>query len=153
MTRFGLRISLLAAASLLFANIACTCAVAGTHAGHEMVFDDHAQHMHHEGAHSEHHHGTAAHMHEAEGSSDPSCHQILAQCPDCGTLVTPTIKQDRELRLPWIEADHGDKVDHLLASVDSLVDQKYAPALSLQAWRSRLPALGSPITRKDQLTE
>ena len=159
MTRFGTRISLFAAASLLFANIACTCAIAGTHAGHETTADhaehhvDQVDHVHHHDAHSEQQLGSSALAHAPQHEADPSCHQVLADCADCGPGVTPTIKQERELRLPWIQWEQGDTMDPLFASVDEIVDATNAPTLSPRAWRANLPALGSPITRKDQLTE
>ena len=150
MSKFGTRISLIAATSLLFANVACTCALAETHAGHEAP-TEHSNH--HAQGHSEHQHGQAAHTHEAPADEDPSCHQMLAECPECGVGAALAVSQDREPRVSWIQSDFGDQADHLLAITDPTTDPRLVTAWSVGAGGPAPPAVDSPITRKDQLTE
>ena len=154
MFKFGTRISLIAAASLLFANVVCTCALAETHAGQEAP----SQHStHHAQGHSEHQHGQAGHTHESGDDEDPSCHQMLAECADCVTGAALAITQDREPRISWIQSDLGEQADHLLAAMDTIMgpimDPNYLPAWSSVARHPSLPPAGSPISRKDQLIE
>lgn len=151
MSKFGTRISLTAAASLLFANIACTCAVAETHAGREPSNEHTA---HHAQGHFAHQHGQAAQTHEAsDDDEDPSCHQVLAECAECGVGAALAVSQDREPRVSWIQSDFGDQADHLLAITDPTTDPRRVTAWSVGVGGPAPPAVDSPITRKDQLTE
>lgn len=150
MKRFGHGISLFAAASLLFANIACTCAVAGTHAGHDTA-TDHTPH--HALATSEHHHGSAIPADDSQPDADPNCHEALADCADCGVGAAPMPKSEREPRTLWTPSDFGDKVDLPFLSTVLISAPTDAPTPSQDIRRPSLPAANSPVTRKDQLTE
>ena len=153
MMKLAKRMSLFAAASLLFANLACTCAVAGTHPASHQASQEAPEHAHHVSAEVQHDHGTSASGQHAHDCGDTSCHQAQSGCAECGGGISAALKNQENLSTPASPASDGELIDHALAYALTALPSKRVSAAFVPAWSSAIPPPASPVTRNDQLTE
>ena len=145
MHNFGKHISVLAAASLLFANLACACAFAAPNLGERS--------HHHVDAHHHHHHGQMHVVESASHCGDASCHDALSLCSDCGDGISLLAAKGESQRFIDLIAPDG---EWLAVGVPEPIDDtalKRAPPLQSLVAGAALPPRDSPITRKDKSTE
>lgn len=145
MRNFGKHISVLAAASLLLANLACTCAFATPSPGEHD--------LHHIDAHHHHHHEQMRAAESAPHCGDALCHDALLICNDCGDGVSLLTSKGESQRFIDLIVPDGEWLAIRVAEPIDDTALKRAPPGHLLAVAAALPPQGSAITRKDESTE